>query len=398
MGPESTFVFGKRKPFEEGLVREYERLHIGPKLSKDSLDALRHLCDSFSWRGGAGPAIWEPVAATIVFNNPHRILICRILDDGSDNLGRPHLVRVEAVEINLEQAGERDAVGQLLDPRTWSVEGPMFQVQRNATNKLVPCDTNLKLPAKSGTWSITGDSSRYMFQGEWDKNKHPQTPESSYSSRNNTLDITGTNPGSQAVSRYDEASNRTNALPGRGNNPARGAIPWVLCLCVLSLIGMGALAYYYYEQFQKESNVHRETKRKGEITEKELKDVKEKKSKLESDKAELDRHIQVLSPLKEENLKLDKRLITTNTMLSEAKKDLDRAISGNFKELLRERDKKIDDYKTENKKCTETINKLKVENKEFTKILDSVRNVMKEYNNTNQKSPLEGKATTGKPR
>ena len=377
MGPETTFVFGKRKPFEEGLVREYERLHIGPKLSKESLDALRHLCASFSWRGRADPAIWESVTATIVFNNPRRIIICRILDDGPDNVGRIHLVRVEAVEINLELAGDlRDAVAPLLDPRAWSVEGPTNQVQRNATNTLAPCDTNLKLPAKPGTWSINGDSSTYGFQAEYGGNQHPQTPESSKSAQNNVLDITGTNPGSQAVFSYDATSNRSNTLPRRGNTPAIWAIPWVL-----SLIGMG-MSVYYHEKFQDGSNALQEKKEEFKSKVKNLTDVHSgENSKLESEKAKLAKD---LSSLEEKNRQLEKDLATTEKKLSNAEKNGVLAATGDTKGLLKQLENEKDKITVEKKELTK-------KNKDYEKILDGIKDGIKTYNNLNKKSPLEGK-------
>ncbi len=163
LGSEYTFVFGKRKPFENGVVREFEKLHVGANLSRESLDLLNELCKSFRWCG-VGPDIWSPVPATVALNNPQRLLVCRILDDGSDNINRPHLVRVEAVEVNLEQSVGMDSVGPYLDPEAWSVEGPEFHAIKIAKTKPAHSDTNWKLSIKVGTWSIGGDPTSFVFK------------------------------------------------------------------------------------------------------------------------------------------------------------------------------------------------------------------------------------------
>lgn len=291
MGPKNTFVFGKRKPFEGGLVKEYERLHIGPKLSGESLGALRQLCDGFSWRMEGHQEIWEPVTATFFFDNPHRVLVCRILDDGSDNIGRGHLVRVECVELQLEPSGDwSEAVGPLLAPRAWSVEEPAFKVLRKPTTGLAQPSTSTEMNCKPGFWSIAGNPSTYRFQqpssGKDSARINPtETSESARETVRKGAGVPDSRTGAQPVPSPEAPSFRTIPPQRKGLYPA---FLWILL--VFSLFGMG-LGGYYYDKFQKKIDAME--KENGSLGG-QLEAVKYQKTELELAKSELKQKVNQL--------------------------------------------------------------------------------------------------------
>ena len=170
LGRECTFVFGKRKPFEDGVVREYEKLHIGENLSREALDLLDSLCRQFCWRG-VGGGVWEPVLAVAALSNPSRMVLARILDDGPDNKNRPHLLRIEAFEANLEKEKAKEYLGAFLEPRAWSIDAPDFRMQKNGFQNPAPLDFDWKSEDQTGKWTIHGDPGSYVYQGKYSGDK-----------------------------------------------------------------------------------------------------------------------------------------------------------------------------------------------------------------------------------
>lgn len=247
MGPGKTFVYGKRKPFEVGVVREYECLHAGPDLSPEALGAFWSLSAGFTWKSSVDQEVLDPVVATMVLTDPPRLLVCRVLDDGSDNIGRSHLLRVEGVELPLNPAGEERAVA-LSDPGGWSVGEPFFSVALRPG--FVPTlDGKDELTARvPGNWVILGKPGTFWFNaGAMDPSQSSIMP--LLGDKGNA----GTNPGPWPA---DLPFPGLAGTPSRRDPPIksgvlRAGLTWILLASSLLTSGLG----FHYRQKMTEIQV-----------------------------------------------------------------------------------------------------------------------------------------------
>lgn len=130
----SAAAFGKKRPFLPGLIREYELLARNDQFPERARSVLKLIGKAFSWvssdkRHSAcyGAWTWDDGGA----------LLTRFIDEGNDDVGRPHLLRVDGVY--LPNAATIEALAAFLTPSAWPLESIGGEL---GTMRVTPADSH----------------------------------------------------------------------------------------------------------------------------------------------------------------------------------------------------------------------------------------------------------------
>lgn len=113
----SVAWFGKKRPFEPGIVQEYSLQGVSEDFPADALQKFQRVVRRFRWdpcptsEGGSSSSRFEPCIG--IWSLPeNRWLLVRFTDDGQDDRQRPHLLGAAAIVF--DAAASKDPKGDLL--------------------------------------------------------------------------------------------------------------------------------------------------------------------------------------------------------------------------------------------------------------------------------------------
>ena len=318
MGPDKSFAFGKG-PFQPGLVNEYRVLYAGNHLSSFGRAAFESLGKEFAWQVGAHPDKYSSVAAVMELSGVPSILVCRILDDGQDNIKRPHLLRIEGVELADTDLG---LIQSFLDPHGWSLGNETWQPVLNPPGH---ADQN------PSTWQVPSHKDQWFFPGADRKDfRHTPIPRDIYKEAVITV------------------SKENKVLPPKLSSVA---VPWVLGVVslVVAVCSVVSSVHYFRKNSSLEGVIGQQIKEITNLKSKLEKEVNEEKIISEDNKRkseEIKNLLEKLSNSEKENAGLKKSIHSSPEDIRRDNNQL-RDKNTRYESAATEYFKKIDKIKSE---------------------------------------------------
>ena len=235
-------VFGKRRPFKEGLVREYELVAHSADFPPDALRAFEQVARSFRWAPGPGRAggVLAPCFALWPLDGRRGVLAVRFRDDGRDDQGRPHLLRADAVFLPGTSAGtDLDRLAGLLTPSGWPDEVTLDGDSGPAAFPVPPDADEEVRQALERAMARDGRLPRLLVGHPADHRFEPPAGEA-------LIRVTPPGPGhgeTPAQAPRMRVENPGNLLPGL---PPTGPayLPWALAAAGLALATLAGLGWW----------------------------------------------------------------------------------------------------------------------------------------------------------
>lgn len=98
-------VFGKRRPFEPGIVQEYSLLDVSDDFPPDLIHSFEATVRRFRWRSQNEGVAHRFAPCTGIWQvDNHRWLVIRFTDEGQDDRQRPHLLHARGVVFDASKA------------------------------------------------------------------------------------------------------------------------------------------------------------------------------------------------------------------------------------------------------------------------------------------------------